>query len=118
MMTNSEWEGETHILHVTSVRSPDPADQFDDGELEYEIEHLPSCPKETFGWPGHEWEDWNCDVAQIAAEGLEFALAYSGTPITGTGDYKIRSWGSKTYYYDYGTYEYDQGVGVVDDEED
>jgi hypothetical protein len=39
--SDSEWYGEPHTLTVSSVRLPE--DDLDDGELEYEITHPPSC---------------------------------------------------------------------------
>lgn len=117
MMPSSEWFGETHKLTVISVRLPDPTDQFDDGELEYEIEHPSSCPKETFGFDGHTWEDWNCDIAwHIREGGLISNLRYSGSLITEPGEYKIQVWGRKDYIWDYGTYEYDGAISLVDND--
>lgn len=112
--TPDEWHGEPHTLVVRSVRPPDGP--FDDGELDYDIEHPPSCKREDCGQPGR-FEDmvWTCDVASTAGDvGLEFSLRYSGTPITEPGTYQVQGWGRKIYVPDYGAYEYDGGVGVVD----
>ncbi len=113
-MSDSEWHGEPHTLIVHAVTPP--AGQFDDGELDYDIEHPASCKQEDLGRPG-QYEDmvWTCDVGgHIADGGLEFSLNYSGTPITEPGTYRIQGWGWKTYVPDYGTDEYDGGVGVIE----
>lgn len=104
-----------HVLTVTAVREPEG--EFDDGELEYEIEHPESCPRELFGWAGHEYEDWNCAVAGIIRDsGLAFALKYSGTPVTKPGRYVIRAWFSRYTSMDFIGYEYDDGIGIVDED--
>lgn len=116
MPKDEEWEGEPHTLVVTAVRLPEG--QFDDGELDYEVQHPESCPQEEFGWPPNTYTGYSCDVAQIISDtGLEFALKYSGTPITEPGTYAIRSWGLKYYVWDAGAYEYDNGIGVVSEGE-
>jgi hypothetical protein len=116
-VSDSEWHGEPHTLIVHEVvRLPDG--HFDDGELDYDIEHPPSCAQEDYGHAGRfKVMAWTCDVASHVIEGgLEFSLNYSGTPITEPGTYQIQGWGRKTYYHEYGAYEYDGGVGVVEPE--
>lgn len=109
----SEWQGEPHTLIVQSVTPP--AGQFDDGELDYEIQHPPSCKQEESQYPGVL--DYTCDVAYMEREeGLTSSLRYSGTPITQPGTYQIQGWGRKSYYPECG-YEYDGGVGVMDAED-
>ena len=115
-MSDREWHGEPHVLIVREVRPPDGP--FDDGELDYDIEHPPSCKQEDRGQPG-QYTDmvWTCDVAgHIVDGGLEFSLNYSGTPVTEPGTYRIQGWGRKIYVPDYGTDEYDGGVGLVEPE--
>jgi len=110
-----EWHGEPHTLIVRSVRPPDGP--FDDGELDYDIEHPPSCKQEESGDGEHSYMVWTCDVAGHAGDvGLEFSLRYTGTPVTEPGTYRIQGWGRKTYVPDYGAYEYDGGVGVIEPE--
>lgn len=95
-----EWEGEPHTLAVRSVRLP--AGEFDDGELDYDLEHPESCDQET------------CAVAEQEGEsGLPFSLRYSGTPVTEPGTYQIRAWGNRCYDSYYGAWEYDGGVHVI-----
>ena len=108
-MSNDEWSGEPHTLIVSSVRLPDGP--LDDGELEYDIEHPQACKQAEYG---NGCTGWTCDVAQLEGDtGLPFTLRYSGTPITEPGTYRIQGWGRKTWYHDYGAYEYDGGVGVI-----
>jgi hypothetical protein len=109
-----EWEGEPHTLIVHSVRLPDGP--FDDGDLEYDLEHPPSCKQEERvyidGLTGEPF--WTCDVAQNEGDcGLPFSLRYSGTPVTEPGTYRIRAWGNRYYDSYYGAYEYDGGVAVI-----
>ena len=118
-MPDSEWYGEPHTLIVRSV---EPAGTSGYGELDYDLEHPPSCAKKActyeFAAPGDEStvEEWDCDVAQHEAEsGLAGSLHYSGTPVTEPGTYRIQGWGRKTYYWGSG-HEYDCGVGVMDPE--
>ena len=112
-MSDSEWRGEPHTLIVRSATPP--AGQFDDGELECDIEHPPSCEQEARGNGEHSYTTYTCDVAQTAGDvGLPFSLRYSGTPVTEPGTYRIQGWGRKTYYHEYGAYEYDGGIGVMD----
>lgn len=109
---NKEWEGEPHTLTVVSVTPPEGP--FDYGELEYEVQHLESCKQETFGFGPDTYVAYVCDVGEIISDvGLEFALDYSGTPVTVPGTYSIRAWGRKYYVWDYGAYEYDNGIGLV-----
>jgi hypothetical protein len=109
----SEWHGEPHTLTVHSVTPPDGP--FDDGELDYDLEHPPSCKQESYGEVGQfPLMAWTCDVAGIAEDiGLEYSLNYSGTPITEPGTYQIQGWGRKAYDHYNGADEYDGGVGVV-----
>lgn len=115
-MTDSEWAGEPHVLTVTSVTLP--VSRWDDGELEYEIEHPPSCKQEELAYGGVTRLVWTCDVAEQEGDcGLAFSLRYSGTPVTKPGTYRIQSWGRKYYVWDAGAYEYDGGVAVMSPEE-
>ncbi len=110
---SDEWFGEPHTLVVTSVTPPEG--QWDDGEMEYEIEHPPSCKTRTVGEGEHSYTEWVCDVAfQIDQAGLPWALRYSGTPITEPGTYRIQTWGNRHYIYDAWAYEYDGSIGVMD----
>lgn len=108
-----EWEGDVHTLIVHSV--DDPVSQSDPGELEYDLEHAPSCKQEDCGYDGKTVTAWTCDVAENEGDvGLAWSLWYSGTPITEPGTYRIRSWGRK-YSTEIGD-EYDSGVVVVPEE--
>jgi hypothetical protein len=111
-VSDSEWYGDPHTLIVRSVRLP--ADPLDDGGLDYDLEHPPSCRQEERGGDEHGYMAWTCDVAHHEAEGLAFSLRYSGTPVAEPGTYRIQGWGRKTYFHEYGAYEYDGGVGVMD----
>lgn len=114
MTAPSEWFGEPHTLVVHSVTPPEG--RFDDGEMDYEIEHPPTCKQEQRGEGEHSYTEYVCDVAwNIEGCGLEFSLRYSGTPITEPGTYRIQSWGSKHYVWDAWAYEYDGGIGVMDE---
>lgn len=111
-MIDSEWFGEPHTLIVHSVTLP--GSQWDDGEIEYDLQHPPSCKQEEL-LGGHVLI-YTCDVAHMEGEaGLAHSLRYSGTPITEPGTYPIQAWGTKTYHWECG-YEYDGGVGVMDPE--
>ena len=115
-MSDSEWEGEPHVLTVTSVTLP--VGRWDDGELEYEIEHPPSCGEEEHASGGVTWLEPACELAWHEREGgLAGILRYSGTPVTEPGTYRIQSWGRKYYVWDAGAYEYDGGIAVMDPEE-
>ena len=115
-MSDREWHGEPHTLIVHAVVRP-PDGSCDDGELDYDIEHPASCKQEECGDGEHSYMAWTCDVAgHIGDGGLEFSLNYSGTPVDEPGTYLIQGWGRKTYVYEYGTHEYDGGVGVVEPE--
>lgn len=104
------WFGEPHTLIVTEVTLPEG--QFDDGTMEYEIEHPPTCKMED----RCGYFAYTCDIAfNIDAVGLPFSLRYSGTPITEPGTYRIQGWGRKTYVREAWAYEYDGGIGVMDD---
>lgn len=112
-MSNDEWYGEPHTLIVHSVRLP--GGPLDDGELEYDLEHPESCTEEAVGDGADACTQYTCEVAYHEREsGLPFTLRYSGTPITEPGTYRIESWGRKTWYHDYGAYEYDGGVGLME----
>jgi hypothetical protein len=117
-VSDREWHGDPHTLIVHSVVRP-PDGDCDDGELDYDIEHPPSCKQENYGDAGRfTVMVWTCDVGgHIADGGLEFSLNYSGTPVTEPGTYQIQGWGRKTYCHEYGADEYDGGVGVVGPEE-
>lgn len=108
---DSEWYGEPHTLTVHEVTPP--AGPLDDGSLgDYDLEHPPSCKGEEHH---HGYMRYTCAVSDQEEEfGLAWTLRYSGTPITRPGTYRIQSWGRKTYYHEAG-YEYDGGVGVMDD---
>lgn len=114
-MSGSEWYGEPHTLIVRAATPPDGL--FDDGELDYDLEHPPSCTQEACGDGEHSYRAYTCDVAtHIAEGGLEFSLRYSGTPVTEPGTYRIRDWGRKIYDHYNGADEYDGAVGVMDPE--
>lgn len=117
-MSDSEWYGDPHTLIVHSVRSPTgPLDLLDDDDLEYDLEHPPSCEQEERNYGGGVTGlEWTCDVAAHESDGLAASLRYSGTPITEPGTYRIQGWGRKTYCRDFGGYEYDGGVGVMEPE--
>lgn len=114
-----EWEDpEPHVLIVTAVIPP--VGEFDSGELEYTLEHLPICAHHTVclsgGPPECEWEEYECAVGQNESDvGFPFSLGYSGTPITELGRYLIKAWGRRIPNWEYGD-EYDGGVMVVDPE--
>ena len=116
MPTSSEWQGEPHTLTVHEiVRMPDG--KCDDGEFEYDLEHLPSCKQERDGEGENSYTYYVCDIGWQEGEvGLASALCYSGSPITEPGTYRIAAWGSKTYYY-WSGYEYDAGIVVLEPEE-
>lgn len=111
MPRDEEWTGEPHTLIVRSVRPP--GDSYDDGELEdYDVKHPKSCKQEK-SYLGY-WRH-TCDVAHDEEEcGLASSLRYSGTPITEPGVYRIQGWGNKHYSWEYGAYEYDAGVTVLE----
>ena len=112
---DSEWYGEPHTLIA----------YFDGGELTYDLEHPPSCTKSVYtyefatgGAESPTVVEWDCDIAWHQAEsGLFESLSHSGTPVTEPGTYRIQGWGRKTYYPVAGTYEVDNGVGLMDPEE-
>lgn len=111
---HGEHYGEPHILVLHSFEPP--TGQFDDGDMEYEIEHPSSCEQvEVRGFDGETWLTWaNCEIqAELEHIELPFTLKYSGTPITEPGRYRVQSWHSRSYIYEYG-YEYDGGIGVMD----
>lgn len=109
-----DWEGEIHTLTVHEVRPPDGP--LDDEDLDYDIEHPPSCKRtEEETGPGLTHVYWDCDVQHGGVDnGLAFSLRYSGTPVTDPGTYKIRAWGTK-YWTECGD-EHDGGVVVVQED--
>ena len=110
-MSENEWTGAPHILTVRAVHPPHGP--LDDGCLDYDLEHAPSCKQEPSAGGGH-YSYWTCDVAfHEVSSGLASSLRYSGTPITEPGTYRIQVWGTKTYYHEAG-YEYDGGVGLME----
>jgi hypothetical protein len=120
-VSNDEWFGEPHTLIVHEVTPPDGP--FDDGDLDYEIEHPPSCTKTVHTYEfacadgeSPTVEEWDCDVFTHETEaGLAGTLRCSGTPVTEPGTYQIQSWGRKISVWDaIGGYEYDGGVGLMD----
>ena len=114
-MKDSEWAGEPHVLIVHSVTPPDG--QFDAGELDYDIEHPPSCKQERHGGGDVTWMEWACELGWHEREGgLAFCLKYSGTPVTEPGTYRIQSWGRKYYVFDAATYEHDGSIAVIGEE--
>ena len=114
MSDEDEWFGEPHTLTVHEVTPP--GGPLDDGSLDdYDLEHPPSCKQEEshLGYMA-----WTCDVGhQEEQSGLAFSLRYSGTPIIKPGTYRIRAWSRKWHVPDYGTCEYDGGVGLMDPED-
>ncbi len=113
-MTAMEWHGEPHTLVVHATHAPHGP--LDEGCLNYDLEHPPSCKQEErdYGY-GTTALEWICDVAYCEREsGLPFTLRYSGTPITEPGTYQIEGWGYKSWT-ELG-YEYDGGVAVMDPE--
>ena len=105
-------DDEPHTLIVHSVTLPEG--RWDDGSLEYDLEHPATCKQGEPCYPGVV--EYLCDLAyQERDEGLAGSLRYSGTPITEPGTYRIQAWGRKTYHWEYG-YEYDSGVGVMEPE--
>jgi hypothetical protein len=124
-MSENEWYGEPHTLIVHEVEPLSGDEDPGYRELDYDLEHPPSCTKRVytyefacFGGESPTVEEWDCDLAQHEAEaGLAGSLSYSGTPVTEPGTYRIQSWGRKTYYPSAGAYEYDGGVGLVEPEE-
>lgn len=111
-MSDSEWEGEPHTLIVRSVEPP--AGPFDNAHLDYEIQHPPACRQEERGNGANTYMAWTCELSFYETEAdLAFCLSYSGTPITEPGSYQVRSWGRKSYIWDYAAYEHDGGVAVM-----
>ena len=105
MPTDSESYGKPHTVIV----------YFDGDELTYDLEHPPSCQQEE-RYDGHVLA-YTCDIAWHEEEaGLFESLAYSGTPVTEPGTYRIQGWSRKTYYHGRG-YEHDASMGVIGDEE-
>jgi len=115
-MSKDEWFGEPHTLIVRSVT--EPLGKFDAGDMDYDLEHPPSCKQETVGEGEHSYTEYTCDVAFDEREcGLAYSLRYSGTPITEPGTYRIQKWDRKIPVWDsISGYEYDGGVGVMEPE--
>lgn len=112
-MSDSEWFGEPHILRVFSVDPP--IKPFYDGVLDYEIDHPESCKLIEHTDGPISWSEYECDISwNLGNVGLEFSLNYSGTPIKEPGTYRIQAWGTKTYYWNAGGFEYDTGIGVME----
>lgn len=111
--TPDNWKGEPHTLIVHSVQLP--ADQFDDGELDYDIVHPASCRQEELLSGGASPVMARaCDIADCEDDvGLAYALRYSGTPVTRPGTYRIQSWSRRYYLPDEGAHDYDGGVTVL-----
>lgn len=117
MTAPSEWFGEPHTLTVHSVTPPES--EWDDGELDYEIEHPASCKEEVRGEGDASYTEYTCELARHEyEENMATTLRYSGTPVTEPGTYQIGSWGRKYYVWECGAYEYDGGIGVIDPAED
>lgn len=111
MPASEEWQGKPHVLIVRSVRLPERP--LDDGDLgDYTLKHPRSCGQRTvYGI----LREYTCDVGwQENESGLPFSLRYSGTPVTEPGVYRIQGWGSKSWYHEFGAYEYDAGVAVLE----
>lgn len=114
---SGEHQGEPHVLVLLAVTpSTGP---FSDGEMEYEVEHPPTCKQEEVEqWEGFKEMRFTCDLqAELDNIDLPFTLKYSGTPLTEPGRYRVQTWHTKSYIFDYGTYEYDGGIGVIDYDE-
>ncbi len=112
----NEGFGHPHVLVVTEVTLPDGP--LDDGSLEYELQHPPSCKEEGVGEGEHTYTHYVCDVASQEENcGLAFSLRYSGTPITKPGTYRIQGWWNRSPSGPWGPAEYDAGVGVMDEED-
>lgn len=110
-MSDTESYGDPHTLIVHAVHLPHGP--LDDGCLDYDLEHAPSCKQELSTDGGH-YLYWTCPVAfHEIGSGLASSLRYSGTPITEPGTYRIQAWGTKTYYHGAG-WEYDGGVGLME----
>jgi len=107
-VNDNEWSGAPHILTVRAVHLPHGP--LDDGCLDYDLEHPPSCQQEEYHLG---YMRYTCAIADHEGDsGLPFSLRYSGTPITEPGTYRIQAWGAK-YWTELG-YEYDGGVGVME----
>ena len=114
MPHDEEWYGEPHTITVHEVHLPHGPG--DDGCLDYDLEHPPSCQQETHGEGENSYLEWTCDVAHDEGDcGLASSLRYSGTPITEPGTYRIQAWGRMTYYPGAGC-EVACGVGVMEPE--
>lgn len=98
-------------LHVLTVHQLGwPFGPLDEGDVEYDPGHLPSCTrKEKDLGDGFTAVSWDCDVAFRAAEiGLLYAL---DIPVTRTGEYLVKPWAAE-YWTECGT-EYDAGLTVI-----
>lgn len=105
-----EWDGDPHVLTVHAVTPPES--EWDDGELDYDIEHPASCRREQQAVNGVPVTDyWDCAVGFHLEDGLAASLAYSGTPVTEPGTYQIRAW-AREYWTECGT-EYDGSITLI-----
>jgi hypothetical protein len=110
-MPDSEGEGTVHMLVVRALGDPSSIDGLRPIE-DYEIQHPWSCPQEE-RWDGRVMV-WTCDVGWMENDGdLAFSLKYSGTEVTEPGLYLIQAWWRKYYCWDYGSYEYNNGIGAI-----
>lgn len=105
-----------HVLVVRNVGEP-YGDFSTDEFADYEVEHHADCPTEMVtGYKGEEpYTIHNCGVGFEEREGgsLRWSLKYSGTPIENPGRYLIEPWFESYYVWDYGCYEHDGGVALV-----
>lgn len=112
MTAPSEWRGEPHTLTVHSMTPP--GGPLDDGELEYDIEHPPSCREEPRGEGECAYLVWACELGWHEMElGLAACLHSGGDGLPGPGTYQIESWGAKYYVWAAGAYEYDGGIALI-----
>jgi hypothetical protein len=114
-MPDSEGEGAVHMLVVRELGDPSIIDGLRPIE-DYEIQHPWCCPQEERSpWPGGPRVlVWTCDIGWMENDGdLAFSLKYSGTEVTAPGLYLIQAWWRKYYCWDYGSYEYNNGIGVI-----
>ncbi len=112
----NEWQGTVHALVVRELGEPEGSGPPLRPLVDYEIQHPWSCKqeeREPYGG-GVKLIVWACDVGYAENDGdLAFNLHYSGTEVTEPGFYLVQGWGRKSYAYDYGAWEYDNGVAVV-----
>lgn len=107
--------GDPHVLVLYAYEPPAPGDVFSDGEMQFDIEHPPTCALGQEEDPyGEGLTSWTCDVQDdLDNVGVPFTLKYSGTSITEPGRYRVQSWKRRIHIYEYG-WEYDGGIGVLD----